>query len=128
MGLYSSDLDRIGVLSYDAWRACRLVVDVGMHAKRWTRQQAVNFMVENTALAENNIVNEVDRYISWPGQALAYKTGQLEILRQREHAKRRLGNRFDIREFHDAILSEGAVALQILSQIVERYIDRRMAS
>ncbi len=90
MGLYSSDLDRIGVLSFDAWRACRLVVDTGMHAKKWTRSQAIAFMLENTALAENNIVNEVDRYITWPAQALAYKVGQLEILRLREEAKHRL--------------------------------------
>jgi uncharacterized protein (DUF885 family) len=127
MSLYSSDLDRIGVLSYDAWRASRLVVDTGMHAKQWTRQQAVDFMLENTALAENNIVNEVDRYITWPGQALAYKTGQLEILRLREEAKRRLGKKFDIREFHDVILGEGAVALETLRQIVERYIASRSA-
>ena len=79
MGLYSSDLDRIGVLSYDSWRACRLVVDTGMHAMGWTRSQAIDFMLENSALAKNNIVNEVDRYIAWPGQALAYKTGQLEM-------------------------------------------------
>ena len=81
MGLYSADLDRIGMLSLDAWRACRLVVDTGMHAFGWTRRQAIDYMTENTALAANNIANEVDRYIVWPGQALAYKTGQLEILR-----------------------------------------------
>ena len=86
MGLYSSELDRIGVLSYDAWRACRLVVDTGMHAKGWTRAQAIEFMIQNTALAENNIVNEVDRYISWPGQALSYKVGQLEMKRLRQEA------------------------------------------
>lgn len=127
MELYSSDLDRIGVLSYDAWRACRLVVDTGMHAKHWTRQQAIDFMLENTALAENNIANEVDRYITWPGQALAYKTGQLEILRQREEAKRRLGSRFNIMEFHDVLLGEGAIALEALRQNVDRYIGLRLA-
>jgi uncharacterized protein (DUF885 family) len=127
MGLYSSDLDRIGVLSYDAWRACRLVVDTGMHAKQWTRQQAIDFMIENTALAENNIVNEVDRYITWPGQALAYKIGHLEMLRLREEAKRRLGNRFDIRDFHDALLGEGAVALSTMQQIIEAYINGHLA-
>lgn len=125
MGLYSSDLDRIGVLSYDAWRACRLVVDTGMHARKWTRQQAIDFMLENSALAGNNIVNEVDRYITWPGQALAYKTGQLEISRLRKEAERRLGKEFDIREFHDLILGDGAVALETLRQIVERYIALR---
>ncbi len=128
MGLYSSDLDRIGILSYDAWRACRLVVDTGMHAKRWTRKQAIDFMLENTALAENNIVNEVDRYITWPAQALAYKTGQLEILRLREEAKRRLGNQFKIQEFHDVLLGNGAVPLEALRHIVDEYIASRLAA
>jgi uncharacterized protein (DUF885 family) len=126
MGLYSSDLDRIGVLSFDAWRACRLVVDTGMHAMGWTREQAIEFMVENTALAKNNIVNEVDRYITWPGQALAYKTGQLEIVRLRRRAEGDMGDRFDIGRFHDAVLGEGAVPLQALRQIVEGFsrLDR----
>jgi len=119
MGLYSSDLDRIGILSYDAWRACRLVVDTGMHAMGWTRAQAIDFMLQNTALAENNIVNEVDRYITWPGQALAYKTGQLEMMRLRQGSKKRLGGRFDIRRFHDALLGSGAVPLKVLRQIIE---------
>jgi uncharacterized protein (DUF885 family) len=125
MGLYSSELDRIGVLSYDAWRACRLVVDSGMHARKWTRQQAIDFMLENTALAENNIVNEVDRYITWPGQAVAYKIGQLEIHRLREHAKQQLGNQFDIREFHDVLLGNGALALEALQQVVNGYISQK---
>lgn len=121
MGLYSSDLDRIGILSYDAWRACRLVVDTGMHAMGWTREQAINFMLENTALAKNNIVNEVDRYITWPGQALAYKTGQLEIIRLRQEAEGRLGARFDVRKFHDALLGNGAVPLRALREVMEDY-------
>jgi len=124
MGLYSSDLDRMGMMSYDAWRACRLVVDTGMHAKGWSRQRAIDFMKENSALAENNIVNEVDRYIAWPAQALAYKTGQLEILRIREDARGRLGDRFDIRKFHDAVLENGAVALGTLREAVEAYVVR----
>ncbi len=124
MGLYTSDLDRIGVLSYDSWRACRLVVDTGMHAMRWTRADAINFMMENTALAENNIVNEVDRYITWPGQALAYKTGQLEILRLRQLAREHLGGKFDIRKFHDAVLSSGAIPLEALRQIIEQHSNR----
>jgi uncharacterized protein (DUF885 family) len=128
MGLYSSDLDRIGVLSYDAWRACRLVVDTGMHARNWTRKQAIEFMLENSALAENNIVNEVDRYITWPAQAVAYKVGQLEILRLRKVAKSRLGDRFDIREFHDALLSNGAVPLEVLRQIIERYVSEHLGA
>jgi len=122
MGLYTADLDRIGVLSYDAWRACRLVVDTGMHAKGWTRKQAIDFMLANTALAENNIVNEVDRYIAWPGQALAYKVGQLEIRRLRTEAEKRLGSRFDLRSFHDIVLGSGAVSLQTLRQLVEQFI------
>lgn len=118
MGLYSSDLDRIGILSYDAWRACRLVVDTGMHAFGWTRAQAIDFMTQNTALAANNIVNEVDRYITWPGQALAYKTGQLEMVRLRHEAVKRLGERFNVRAFHDALLGSGAVPLPALRQII----------
>jgi uncharacterized protein (DUF885 family) len=121
MGLYSSDVDRIGMLSYDAWRACRLVVDTGMHYMGWSRQQAIDYMKENTVLAENNIVNEVDRYITWPGQALAYKCGQLEILRLRDEGKKRLGDRFDIKQFHDVVLKNGAVALPVLRQQVEAY-------
>jgi uncharacterized protein (DUF885 family) len=97
-----------------------------MHANKWTRRQAIDFMIQNTALAENNIVNEVDRYITWPGQAVAYKTGQLEILRLREEAKQRLGNHFDIREFHDVLLGNGAIALGTLRQIIEAYINRRL--
>ena len=122
MDLYSSDVDRIGKLSYDAWRACRLVVDTGLHAMGWTRQQAIDYITENSVLAENNIVNEVDRYLTWPGQALAYKIGQLEILKLRDQARERLGDRFDIRAFHDAVLENGALALPVLHQEVEAYI------
>ncbi len=118
MGLYSGDLDRIGILSFDAWRACRLVVDTGLHAFGWSRQQAIDYMIENTILAPNNIENEVDRYITWPGQALAYKVGQLEIFRLRDEAKKRLGARFDMRGFHDAVLSQGAVTLPVLREQV----------
>jgi uncharacterized protein (DUF885 family) len=120
MGLYSSDLDRIGILSFDGWRACRLVVDTGMHALGWTRQQAIDFMAAHTALGANNIANEVDRYIVWPGQALAYKLGQLEILRLRDEARARQGSRFDIRAFHDALLGQGALSLGALRASVER--------
>ncbi len=121
MGLYSGDLDRIGMLSYDAWRACRLVVDTGMHSMGWSRQQAIDYMIENSVLAENNIVNEVDRYLTWPGQALAYKLGQLEILKLRDEGKQRLGDRFDIKGFHDAVLRSGAVTLPVLREQVEAY-------
>jgi uncharacterized protein (DUF885 family) len=120
MGLYSGDLDRIGIASFDGWRASRLVVDTGMHAMGWSRSQAIAFMTEHTALAPNNIANEVDRYITWPGQALAYKIGQLELLRLRDAARLRLGDRFDIRRFHDAVLQPGALPLSILRAVVER--------
>ena len=119
MGLYSGDLDRFGIASFDAWRACRLVVDTGMHALGWSRSRAIAFMTEHTALGENNIANEVDRYIAWPGQALAYKVGQLELLRLRSEARQRQGDRFDIRTFHDAILDGGALPLPVLRQVVE---------
>jgi uncharacterized protein (DUF885 family) len=121
MGLYSSDLDRIGILSFDSWRACRLVVDTGMHAMGWTRDQAIRFMLENSALAENNIINEVDRYITWPGQALAYKTGQLEMMKLRRDAEERLGKKFDVRRFHDVLLGDGAVPLPALREMLKAY-------
>jgi uncharacterized protein (DUF885 family) len=120
MGLYSGDLDRIGIASFDAWRASRLVVDTGMHALGWSRSGAIAFMTEHTALGTNNIANEVDRYIAWPGQALAYKIGQREILRLRDEARVRLGERFDIRRFHDAVLLPGALPLNVLRRVVER--------
>ncbi len=120
MGLYSGDLDLFGIASFDAWRASRLVVDTGMHALGWTRDQAIGFMLEHTALGPNNIANEVDRYIAWPGQALAYKIGQLELLRLREEAKDRRGDRFDIRAFHDVLLTAGPLPLGTLRGMVER--------
>jgi uncharacterized protein (DUF885 family) len=123
MGLYAGDLDRLGMLSFDAWRASRLVVDTGLHVKGWTRQQAIAYMLENTALAKNNIENEVDRYVGWPGQALAYKLGQREIFALRREAQRRLGARFDIRAFHDNVLGHGAVSLAVLRAEITRYLD-----
>lgn len=128
MGLYSSDTDRIGMLSYDAWRSCRLVVDTGLHAMGWTRQQAIDYMRDNSVLAENNIENEVDRYLTWPAQALAYKCGQLEIFALRDEAKQRLGARFDIKAFHDAVLKNGAVTLPVLHQQIEAWIAARAGS
>ncbi len=121
MGLYSGDLDRIGVLSFDGWRACRLVLDTGMHALGWSRDQAITFMTDHTALAPNNIANEVDRYISLPGQALAYKLGQLELLRLRATARERLGSAFDIRAFHDVVLTAAALPLPVLAEVVDRW-------
>jgi uncharacterized protein (DUF885 family) len=121
MGLYSADLDRLGMLSFDAWRASRLVVDTGLHVKGWSRQQAITYLSENTALAQNNIENEVNRYIGWPGQALAYKLGQREIFALRREAEQRLGPRFDIRAFHDVVLAHGAISLSLLRAEVERW-------
>ena len=125
MGLYGSDLDRIGIASFDGWRASRLVVDTGIHALGWSRDRAIAFMLDHTALAPDNIANEVDRYITWPGQALAYKLGQLELLRLRAAARERLGASFDIRAFHDAVLSQGALPLTTLAGVVETTLGGR---
>ena len=124
MGLYPEDLDRMGVLSFDAWRAGRLVVDTGIHAEGWSRQQAIDYLLEHSALAPNNIDNEVDRYISWPGQAVAYKLGQLEILGLRAQAEQALGDGFDIKAFHDVVLGAGAVSIEILRERVEAWIAK----
>jgi len=125
MGLYDGDLDRLGMLAFDAWRAGRLVVDTGVHHDGWTRSQAVRFLHENTPLADNNIGNEVDRYISWPGQALAYKTGQLELLKLRAEAETALGDDFDVRAFHDVVLGSGAVTLPILDEQVRAWVSEQ---
>jgi uncharacterized protein (DUF885 family) len=122
MGLYSRDLDRLGMVSFDSWRACRLVVDTGMHALGWSRDRAVRFMLDNSPLAANNIANEVDRYIAWPGQALAYMAGRLRIVALRDHARRTLGARFDIAAFHDAVLGSGPVPLHTLETLVDDWV------
>lgn len=124
MGLYDTPEKEMGRLSYDMWRACRLVVDTGMHAKGWTRDQAVAFMRDNSALTDANIDAEVNRYIGWPGQALAYKIGQLKILELRQKAENTLGDRFDIRGFHDAVLTQGAVPLDVLERQVNEWIEK----
>jgi len=122
MGLYSSDLDRIGKISYDAWRASRLVVDTGLHEYGWTRAQAEDYMRAHTALTEVNISNEVDRYIGWPGQALAYKVGQLEVMKLRAEAEATLGARFDLKGFHAVVLEAGAVTLPVLGERVRAWV------
>jgi uncharacterized protein (DUF885 family) len=127
MGLYRDDIDRMGVLSFDAWRAGRLVVDTGIHAMGWSRQQAIDYLLAHTALAPNNIDNEVDRYIGWPGQALAYKLGQLEVLALRAEAQRALGAAFSLPAFHDAVLLGGAVSVPILRDRVKAYIAAAQA-
>jgi uncharacterized protein (DUF885 family) len=123
VGFYQDPYSNFGRLSYEMWRACRLVVDTGMHALGWTRQQAIDFMAENTSLTLLNITNEVDRYIAWPGQALAYKIGELKIRQLRSRAEERLGTHFNLREFHDLILGSGAVPLDILENTVDHWID-----
>ena len=122
MGLYDTPAKQMGRLSYEMWRATRLVVDTGIHSKGWTKQQAVDFMTENTALSAANIDAEVNRYITWPGQALAYKIGELKIRELRTRAEEALGDRFDLRAFHDAVLENGAVPLNVLEEQVNRWI------
>jgi prolyl oligopeptidase len=124
IGLYKDPYSRFGQLTYDMWRAVRLVVDTGIHAKHWTRQQAIDYFKANAAKTQADIINEVDRYISWPGQALAYKVGQLKILELRTEAERQLGQKFDIRDFHDAVLSNGAVPLEVLERQVQDWVAR----
>jgi len=123
MGLYSGDLERIGMLSFDSWRFGRLVVDTGLHALGWGRQQAIDYLSANSPQAPNNIENEVDRYIGFCGQALAYKIGQREILRLREEARTALGPRFDIKGFHDTVLGCGPVPLGILGDVVHAWMQ-----
>jgi uncharacterized protein (DUF885 family) len=127
MGAYQTPYDDFGRLSYEMWRACRLVIDTGIHAKGWTRQQAIDYLAENTALSLHNVQTEVDRYIAWPGQALAYKMGELTILELREKAERELGPEFDIREFHDAVLTGGGLPLDVLRTRIDAYIADKKA-
>ena len=124
MGLYEDPYDKIGQLTYDMWRAIRLVVDTGMHYKDWTRDDAINLFLENTAKTQQDIENEVDRYIAWPGQALAYKIGQLKIMELRDKAKAELGDNFDIRDYHDFILSFGSIPLSIMEEKVDEFIAK----
>ena len=122
MGMYETPYDRFGMLSYQAWRAARLVVDTGVHTMGWTREQAVAYLAENTALSEHEIGTEVDRYIAWPGQALAYYLGQMTIQAGRRKAEAALGQRFDIRAFHDTVLQMGSVPMPVLTARIDRFI------
>jgi uncharacterized protein (DUF885 family) len=122
MGMYHTPYETFGMLSYQAWRAARLVVDTGIHAQGWTRDQARQFMHDNTALADHEIETEVDRYISWPAQALSYYLGELSIRRARAKAEQALGPRFNIRAFHDAVLELGSVPLPVLEARIDRFI------
>ncbi|MBM4217037.1 MAG: DUF885 domain-containing protein [Gammaproteobacteria bacterium] len=128
LGLYQDPYSKFGQLTYDMWRAVRLVVDTGMHAKGWTREQAIAFFIDNAAKTEADIINEIDRYISWPGQALAYKIGQLRIQNLHREAKSALGPRFNVRAFHDTVLETGAVPLDLMERHVSRWIAKEKDS
>jgi uncharacterized protein (DUF885 family) len=125
MGLYDDPYDRMGQLAYDMWRAVRLVVDTGMHSKGWSRDRAIGFFTDNAPKTEQDIVNEIDRYIAWPGQALAYKIGQMKISELRGRAEKQLGPKFDIREFNDAVLETGSVPLEALERHIDTWIAGR---
>jgi prolyl oligopeptidase len=125
MGLYQTPYERFGKYTYEIWRAIRLVVDTGIHSKGWTRQQAIEYFLANSPRSELDVTNEVDRYIAWPGQALAYKMGELKITELRRYAATQLGDRFDLREFHDVVLLQGAVPLDQLQLQVEEYVRKQ---
>lgn len=125
LGLYKDPYSKFGQLTYEMWRAIRLVVDTGMHSKGWTRDQAIQLFKENTAKSILDIENEVDRYIAWPGQALAYKIGELKITELRARAEKKLGEQFEIREFHDVVLQNGAVTLEVLEELVDDWINKK---
>ena len=123
MGMYDTPYDHFGRLSYEMWRACRLVIDTGIHAKGWSRERAVDYLASNTALSMHEVGTEIDRYIAWPGQALAYKIGELTLWDLRREAESALGDAFDIREFHDVVLTSGGVPLELLKTMVRQYVE-----
>ena len=127
MGFYDDPYSNFGRLTYEMWRAARLVVDTGMHSMGWSRQQAIDFLAANTALSMHNVTTEIDRYISWPAQALSYKLGEITIRRLRAEAEQKLADKFDIRRFHDVVLSNGSVPLAVLEQQVAAYISTQLA-
>ncbi|MEG0184275.1 MAG: DUF885 family protein [Stenotrophomonas sp.] len=128
MGIYETPYEDFGRLTYEMWRAARLVIDTGVHHKGWTREQAIAYLRDHTALSEHEVTTEVDRYISWPGQALSYKLGEIAIVRLRAQAEQELGDRFDVKSFHDAVLKQGSVPLPVLEQQIQAYIAQRKAA
>jgi uncharacterized protein (DUF885 family) len=124
MDIYTTPYEKFGQLTYEMWRACRLVVDTGVHTKNWTRQQVLDYMAKNTALSIHEVTTETDRYISWPGQAISYKIGEIKIRELRKKAETELKDKFDIRMFHEIILEQGTVTLPILERRVNNYIDK----
>lgn len=128
MGIYETPYEDFGRLTYEMWRAARLVIDTGVHHKGWTREQALSYLRDHTALSEHEVTTEVDRYISWPGQALSYKLGEIAIVRLRTQAEQELGDRFDVKAFHDAVLSQGSVPLPVLEEQIQAFIAQRKAA
>jgi uncharacterized protein (DUF885 family) len=124
MGIYQTPYEEFGRESYEMWRAARLVIDTGVHHKGWTRDQAIAFLAGHTALSQHEVETEVDRYISWPGQALSYKLGEIKIVELRALAEKELGPKFDIRKFHDAVLDLGSVPLPVLEAHVRAFIAK----
>ncbi|NIJ69166.1 uncharacterized protein (DUF885 family) [Xanthomonas sp. 60] len=128
MGIYETPYEDFGRLTYEMWRAARLVIDTGVHSKGWSREQALSYLRERTALSEHEVTTEVDRYISWPGQALSYKLGEIAIVRLRAQAEKELGERFDVKAFHDAVLQQGSVPLPVLEEQIQAFIAASKAA
>jgi uncharacterized protein (DUF885 family) len=128
IGMYQDPYSDFGRLSLELWRAGRLVVDTGMHEKKWTHQQAIDYLKQNTSNSEGDCIDSINRYIVMPGQATAYKIGMLKILELREKARKQLGNKFDIRQFHEVVLTKGAVPLDLLEKLVDRWIKMKQKS
>ena len=128
MGMYNTPYERFGRLIYDMWRAARLIVDTGLHAMGWTREAAIDFMLANTGLTRTNVTAEVDRYITYPGQATAYKHGELKIRELRRRAENTLGEKFDLRDFHVQVLTGGSLPLEVLDRRIQRWIDAQTAA
>jgi uncharacterized protein (DUF885 family) len=126
IGFYQDPYSDFGRLTYEAWRACRLVVDTGMHAKGWSRQQAVDYLADNTALSMADVIAQIDRYISWPAQALSYKIGEIKIRQLRAMAEEKLGDKFNIRDFHDQMLKNGSLPMDLLEELTVNWVEQQL--